>query len=127
MADETGRLVKFVAKLNRMTQEGRIKWELYNPPEDLTSGTSDKFPYFWGAKVDDQYLGLYVRRFQDYGPENDEAYWTEQTVLAFCAADWTPVWEFPRTAGIHELRNSVERRYVEADSFIDKFLAENDE
>jgi hypothetical protein len=127
MADETGRLVKFVAKLNRMTQEGRMEWELYNPPADLISGTSDKFPFFWGTKIDDKNLGLYVRRYQEYDPQYEDNYWTEQTVLAFCADDWTPIWEFPRTAGIQELRNSIERRYVQADSFIDKFLAEDDE
>ena len=126
MADEKGRLVKFVAKLNRMTQEGRIKWTLYDPPEDLASGTDDKFPFFWGTRVDDKNLGLYVPRFLDYDSMHG-GNWDEQTVLAFCAADWTPVWEFPRTAGIHELRNSVVRKYVEADSFIDKFLAEDND
>jgi len=127
MANDSGRLVKFVAKLNRMTQEGRMKWELYDPPAELISGTSDKFPFFWGAKVDDKNLGLYVRRYLAYDPEPGAPDWDEQTVLAFCANDWTPIWEFPRTAGIGELRDSIERRYVEADSFIDKILAEEDD
>ena len=127
MANESGRLVKFVAKLNRRTQEGRIKWDLYDTPEELTSGKDEKFPFFWGTQVNDRNLGLYVRRYLDYDSMHDDNFWNEQTVLAFCANDWTPVWEFPGTAGINELRNSIERQYVEADSFIDKFLAEDNE
>jgi hypothetical protein len=126
MADKTGRLVKFVAKLNRMTQEGRIQWELYNPPSDLVSGSDDKIPFFFGAEVNNRKLALYVRRRLEYDPQRDEQYWYEKPVLAFCEDDWTPVWEFPRIAGVKELRDSIQRLYVKADSFIDEFLKEDD-
>ena len=125
MADER-RLVKFVAKLNRMTQEGAIEWQLKNPPNDLIAGTDDKIPLFFGARLQDRYVGIYVRRYQEYDSDRDQLYWTEKTVLAFCVADWTPIWEFPSTAGIYELLESIQRQHVKVDSFIDKFLAEDD-
>jgi hypothetical protein len=124
MADQRGRLVEFIAKLNRMTQEGRIKWQLYQPPEYLTSGTDDIYPFFWGAKVDDKKLGLYVQRHITSDFFRINKYWEEKTVLAFCQDDWTPVWEFPQIAGINELRSSVERQSVGVDSFIDRLLSE---
>jgi hypothetical protein len=126
MADETGRLVKFVAKLNRMTQEGRIEWRLIDPPEYLTSDASDKIPFYFVARINNQYLGLYILRYHDSDSYHNEPFWSEKTVLAFCAPDWTPIWEFPPIAGIDELLESVQRQYVRVDSFIDEFLAEDD-
>jgi hypothetical protein len=119
------RWVAFVAKLNRMTQEGSIGWKMRTPPDALTSGTDDKIPMFFGAVLKDRNIAIYLQRYKTYDPDHDQLYWTERVVLAFCTSDWTPVWEFPPIAGIHELFDSVQRYVANVDSFIDDVLADD--
>lgn len=118
------RWVTFVAKLNRMTQEGSLNWEMMNPPKDLISGTDDKIPMFFGAVLKDRNIAIYVQRYRSYDPDRDQLYWTERIVLAFCGSDWMPIWEFPAIAGIQELYDSVQRHVANIDSFIDEVLSD---
>jgi hypothetical protein len=121
------RWVTFVAKLNRMTQEGSLQWEMYNPPTDLVSGTDSKIPMFFGTELKDRKIAIYLERYRDYNPDRDQLYWSSRVVLAFCASDWSPIWEFPKIAGIYELFDSVQRHVADIDSFIDNVLAEDKE
>ena len=120
------RWVTFVAKLNRMTQEGSLKWEMLYPPKDCT-GTDDKIPMFFGAELKDRKIAIYTQRYRSYDPDRDQFYWSEKVVLAFCDTDWMPVWEFPAIAGMSDLFDSVQRHVADVDSFIDDVLAEDKE
>ena len=119
------RWVTFVAKLNRMTQEGSLKWEMRYPPQDLVTATDNKIPMFFGAELKDRKIALYAQRYRSYDPDRNQLYWTERVVLAFCGEDWMPIWEFPTIAGIHELLDSVQRHVASIDSFIDEVLSED--
>ncbi|ETW99524.1 MAG: hypothetical protein ETSY1_14795 [Candidatus Entotheonella factor] len=126
MATESKRLVEFVAKLNRMTQEGHIDWEMLTLPGYIADNMDGKIAMFFGAMVHERYLGLYVRRYTDFHPLDGEMAWMEQPELAICNEDWMPVWKFPSVSGIPELLEAVKRHWSGADHFIDSFLAEDD-
>lgn len=118
------RLVSFVAKLNRMTQEGSLSWRVM---KETTSRTGAKIPMIFGAVLKDQYIAMYPYHYEAYDYMRNKSGMAEGIVLAFCDSDWMPILEFHDTAGNRDLWEAVKRHVTNADSFIDQVLSENSE
>jgi hypothetical protein len=115
--------IQVITKLNRLTQEGKLKWERMQPPASLTSGTDSKVFDFYGTRYKGRNIGLYEERYQAFDDEYfHRSYWTDKEVLAFFSDEWQKEWEFPIGAGVLELLTSVKYQIAGVDSFISDLL-----
>ncbi len=121
--DTDRKIVSLTSKLNRLTQEGVLKWRRMNPPEDLTVGTDEIVTKFYATEYEGRNLGIYEERYRDHGAP----YWDNRPVLALFTKNWQKEWEFPQVAGTWELMRSVEYQLADVDSFITKILGEKHE
>lgn len=117
-------LTDFVAKLNRLTQEGQMRWKLARAPASLTAGSSFKIPAFFQCDLLGKTVGIYEERYQDYSTETDEWYWASRLVLGLFDAEGNQVWDFPDgLAGLQDLWNAVRYRSADVDKYLDAVLA----
>jgi hypothetical protein len=124
--DSNRKYVTAISKLNRLTQEGKIRWTRRSVPKGLTRGTEDYIDSFYSAKHKDKFLGVYELRYRTYDSESDSFFWTSQLVLALFTADWSKLWEFPPTSGTTELLRSIEYQVSGVEDFVDGLLSESD-
>lgn len=115
-------LTKVITKLNRLTQEDEITWQRIDPPKSLIAGTDDHIINFYSANYEGKNIGLYEERYQSYAPDFDRFYWTDRTVLALFSSEMDQEWAFPKLAGIHELKESVQYQVADVDDFVSDFL-----
>lgn len=112
-----------ISRLNRETQEGKLKWERSpaRPP---------------GTDIDELYLaqfknwtvGVYNRSFKDYSDETDEWFTnTELRVGLFDVATNELLFTVPEKEGVYELFQAVQKQYAKADEFAQAILADDDD
>lgn len=132
-----GRLVAFVSKLNRLTQERRLLWKPEEPPEALTAGSNRVIPAFFGTKYESSRLnsglsghlgpsrivsrriGIYEERYPE---KPDSSGWLTRIVLVLFDDAGDPVWEVDDVVGIDDLMKSLRYQVSDVDKFIDAVL-----
>ena len=120
-------IIKVITKLNRLTQEGKIKWERREPPPSLVTGTDSKIFDFFATNYKGRNIGLFEERYQGWDEDYFHgAYWTDRLVLAFFSTAWEKEWEFPKSPGIYELLTSIKYQVAEVETFMNDFLKEDD-
>lgn len=121
-------LTDFVAKLNRLTQEGKLRWKLMKPPSSLTSGSSSQVPAFFQCELRGKIVGIYEERYQSYSSETDEWYWASGITLALFDAEGHQIWEFPSDLeGLQDLWKAVRYRSADVDKYLDAVLSADSE
>ncbi|MCI0693302.1 hypothetical protein L0337_15020 [candidate division KSB1 bacterium] len=122
--DTNRKFISVISKLNRLTQEGELKWRRMDPPAGLTSATDDFVTAFYGTKYEGRNLGIYEVRYKAYDPDHDRVYWDNSAIVALFTENWQKEWEFPQVAGIWELMRSVEYQMANVDGFVSKILGD---
>jgi hypothetical protein len=125
-AEQNKKYIEAIAKFNRLTQSGKIKWERRNTPEHLTRGTDFIIVDFYGTNYQGQNLGLYLSKFRAFDSETELPYWAQQKDLALFDENWNETWRFPNVSGIDDLYRSVKYQVADIDKFIDSVLSVND-
>jgi hypothetical protein len=121
-------LTDFVAKLNRLTQEGRLRWTLARAPSSLTQGSDSSIPAFFQCELRGKTVGIYEERFQDWSVEAEVFFWRTRLVLALFDYAGNQVWEFPDgLSGLGDLWNAVRYRSADVDEYLDAVLADDSE
>jgi hypothetical protein len=119
-------ITDFVAKLNRLTQEGKLRWKLTKVPTSLAVGSS--IPAFFQCDLLGKTIGIYEERYKDYSGETDEWYWASRLVLGLFDAEGRQVWDFPDgLAGLQDLWKAVRYRSADVDKYLDAVLAADTE
>jgi hypothetical protein len=121
MTDEKDKWVQAVAKLNRLTQEGTLKWVRMEPPQQLTQGTHSVIVEFYTTTYQGRNLAIYLLRYRNYYNEEDYE-WSAEPRLVVCTPTWEPEWPFPEVAGIHELFSSVRFQVADVTTLLDDIL-----
>jgi len=127
-----GRLVEFVSKLNRLTQERRLLWKPEEPLEALTAGSHGGIRAFFGTKYEyrpsgllgpsghiSKRIGIYEERYPE---KPDSSGWLTRIVLVLFDDAGDSVWEFGDVVGIDDLMKSVRYQVSDVDKFIDAVL-----
>lgn len=76
---------KLIEKLTWETISGKVEWSFDNPPEQLTSGTSDIISTYIRCKYKDrQHMAVFERRYKYY---SDEDTWSWSATRVFVMMD----------------------------------------
>lgn len=122
----SNKYIEVISKLNRLTQENKLKWARYEIPKTLSTGTDDIIHEFIGTRYKESFMGLYVRNYRKYDPDQDRVYWDDILTLAMFDGDLNEQWQFPTQSGLYELYESAKYQIADVDGFIDSVLSEDD-
>jgi|SRR6476620_5811634 hypothetical protein len=120
----SNRWVSFVTKLNRLTQEGRIRWKWIGEQPDLLSSNFQQYGPAYVARLDDATVRIYkekIRRMTDV----EEEYWDSTVVLEIRTDDGGTFIRVPKTPSLEDLYETVTYTESKVDEFLTKFLKEN--
>jgi len=121
--DHNKKWVDVVAKLNEMTQSGKLEWRRLRPPE--ISASDNYIDMIYTAPYKDRYISLYdkkVEDVEDYSQYGETFFWVRKIVLAISDAEGYPIWEFPHVHGIEDLFNSVSYQVADVKGFLDDLM-----
>lgn len=117
-----------VTKLNRLTQEGKIKWEASLPPKNLVAGTDDKVVTVFYGNYRNRWIGLFERRYQGFDPDTETYYWTSQPIIGIFSGtdrDAVLLWEFPSVGtASDDLLESVRYQSVDGKQLLEELLSD---
>jgi len=122
------KIMRAISKINRLTQEGEIKWtKAEEAPKCLTTGTDDKILNFYLTSYENRNLGIYEERYQAWDGYSERFSWEQRIVLAIFDSDWKQrEWEFPQKPGLYDLYRSVEYQVADVDSFLGSLLSDSE-
>jgi hypothetical protein len=125
LMEEQDKFVSVIAKLNELTQEGKLTWSKEHFPENLNLGKDRPVKLVFSAFFRNKTLRIYAEEYK-YWYEEDRYEWDSRIVLAF-VDDITSqnIWEFPQVAGLADLYESVRYQEADVDQFIDEILSED--
>jgi hypothetical protein len=122
---EQDKFVALVARLNELTQEGKLKWSAVYNPEELGLGTDKKVKLVFQTFYKNKTLRIYHEDFKTWY-EEDRYVWASRIVLTFVDIGAQSIWEFPNVAGLGDLYESVRYQQAGVDEFINDVLSENE-
>ena len=102
--DTRSQEIRAIAKLNELTQHGRLKWEVVSPPD--TRGSSDVVEIAYGTEHEGKRLRIFSRRSK-VAVDEQRFEWLRSPVLQVVDSDGKPLYEFPSFNGIDDLLESV--------------------
>jgi hypothetical protein len=123
MKDE--KLIKAISKLNQLTQENKIKWEIMEPPSNLSKGRDVIIPFFYGTKYKANNFGIYEVRYETISHETGQLGWDNVFLLSVFSDDWMKLWSFPRVSGVYDLLRSVGYQIGDIGKIVDSILSED--
>ena len=86
--------IQLATKLLKLTIENKIIWNIAECPQNLIDGTNFIIPIYFQAEYNKQIFATYKIRYQNYSPDFDTMYWTEEIKLAIIDKDHEVViWE----------------------------------
>jgi hypothetical protein len=120
---EPDKFIRVVAKLNELTQEGKIHWTVVPHPEALDLGRDKPVTVVYEAPYKDKCLRIYREEYKYWYDENRYT-WSDRIVLAFTEKNGQNAWEFPDVPGLADLFDSVRYQKAEVDKFIREVFSE---
>ena len=113
------RWVSFVTKLNRQTQEGRIRWRFVGDQEDFATSDFQRYGPAYIAEIDDATVRIYSLKTL-----REENYWMEDIILEVQTSETGDLVRIPGVSGLEDLYESVKYKTNKIDEFVDRFLNE---
>lgn len=128
MLESEDKITTLLVKLNRLTSQEALHWNLEEAPRPLSRGTDDYIPFFMAAQYKGQRFGLYQQRYQSYDGDRDRFYWNERLVLAILDFDGRALWETQRQySALNDLFETARRKVANVDGIIDDLLEDDGE
>lgn len=116
---------KIITKLNRDTQENKIKWEAARVKPYSISGNEAICDHVYTCKVLDKFIRLYKFQAKDYYDEGLYE-WTDGYRLEFVDYLGNSEWTFPVDRAIYDLYETVRYKTTDVEGFVEKFLNEDE-
>lgn len=114
------KLVRFIAKLNQLTQEDRLKWARVDPPKKLAKGINGPIMNFYYSKYEDKIIGVYEREYQTTYEERNLG--VDILIIGFLDLEWNLEMEFADVTGLRDLYDSIRLIVSDLDKFFNKAL-----
>lgn len=115
MATKKDQWVEAVAKLIKLTQEGKLTWSQQFKSGDVAAGL--KLVYI--ARYKD-----YILRLYDTGTELDRAFNGPSATLEFTDEKGNTLWTYPNVESLNHLLLSVEFQVANVKDFLKEILSE---
>jgi hypothetical protein len=120
MASES-QAVSVIARLNRLTQEGVLRWRR-RPANKVSYPGDGSFDVVYWTEYEGKNVAVFELSFRDYDPEHDEVFTSTRAVVALCDPEGRLEWEFPRTPNAWDLLEAIRFRTHEVETFFDRVL-----
>ena len=142
MTNKKDKWIDAVAKLIKLTQEGRITWSSRIPDDSLKRQPSDRIGSVFVTSYKEKKLRLYERNYE-YRPVgllagltppealgkgfslSDKTSWETDVVLEFISADEVNLWTFPIIDTLKDLLTSVRYQAAGVKDFLDEILSDD--
>ena len=123
MSEKKDKWIDAVAKIIKLTQEGKIIWKTAEP-HSTPSYETIRISFVTDYK--DHVLRLYEKDVKHTGPAIGLAggYVETETVLEMVDQDGVGIWAFPSTSAIENLMSAVRFQVSRANDFINDILSE---
>lgn len=118
---KTNRWVSFIAKLNQLTQDGQVRWDVQQQP-DLLGSDFQQYGPAYVAQVDEATVRIYRIKIRST-THDDEGYWNDAVNLEIKTSESADFIKIPRTPGIEDLYESVVYKTANVDQFLERFLS----
>jgi hypothetical protein len=125
------RWVDAVVKLIKLTQNGKLKWQVNDPSQVEKVDGEDIITEDFVAKYRDRLLRVYKRRRPPTPVERamlgveSKVQWYTHYGLEFVTAANQTLWAFPREAPIRDLHKAVQYQVARVNDFLDEILNED--
>ncbi len=122
------KIVNLIVKLNKLTSQGMITWEVEDPPRTIVRGTDDHIPLFMVTRYKGQRFALYQHRYQSFSMEFEQLFWNERITLAILDNEDRVLWEErEQSSALYDLFETTRRKVSDIDSLIDDLLSDDEE
>jgi hypothetical protein len=112
-----------VAKINRLTKEGKIEWHVLSKAPSSLASTEELIDFVYTAEVSGSLFRLYKYEYRVY-TDIDEWDMSQSYKLEIIDKNDNSLWEFPRGNNIKDLYDTIRFKTSKAEDFFDKFLNE---
>lgn len=137
MTEEKSKWIEAVAKMIKLTQNGKIKWESEEPDTVPKKGEDDRIESVFVAIYKEKTLRIYRRRYKRItindaiasitgtGKVARPPLWDYSVVLELIKAYDQPVWAFPKEDILKDLLSAVQYQVSGVKEFLDEILIED--
>lgn len=130
MAEKKDKFVEAVAKLIKLTQDGKIEWR----SAELVVRDDFKVESVFSAAYKDKLLRIYkyVYKVEEpdpfqiairtFTPEKKYPYWATSVTLEFIDIFGISLWKFPYTNAVNDLLQAVQYQVADVDEFLNEII-----
>ena len=118
MPTDSDKLVRAIAKLTELTQQGKLEWEIQSDE----SNASVVGPSYFAAYQDKNLRLRKVIVEYDMGYSSETR---EEVNLEFVDLGKQSLWTYPETSGLWELYSAVRYATADVSDFLDSLLGED--
>ena len=115
------RWMKAIVRLNFLTQEGKLKWHLIDPPD--LRGTSDHVEVAFGTTFEGESLRIFRRR-HTVATDVDQYGWQSTPELQIIDAEGRTLFTFPFMTALVDLYETVQYQTSGVGSLLDKLAGD---
>lgn len=121
------KVVTLIVKLNRLTSQEKITWQVKDPPRSILRGTDDHIPLFMITQYKGQRFALYQHRYQTFNIDFEQFFWDEKVILAILDIEERVLWEErEQSSALFDLFETARRKVSDIDSVIDDLLSDDE-
>lgn len=113
--------VSALSKINKLTQDGVLRWAIQSPPSLMREGTDSKIDLVYVVTFKETNLRLYEVRYLAYD-DYESSYWAKKPVLEVVDDLGRTLWTFPASRSIYDLFEAVQYQTAGVNQLLDKFL-----
>jgi len=135
MTSETEKVIDAIVKLIRETQEGKLRWDIKEPPASLKLDVDAAVDIAYETEYKGRRLRLYKENYvvnqfplrRDPGLDNllgtKYPYWAANIILEITDEKGKTLWTFPEVSGLDDLLESVEYQAAGVSDFLDEIVS----
>lgn len=130
MSTEKNKWIDAVAKLIKLTQEGKLNWAVDEPPASFSKRPNSRVDVVFQTTYGDKRLRLYERRYQEDTIDFDEfemrpvqkVEWRKDVILEFTDDAGNSLWAFPFIEALNDLVAAVQYQVAGVKDFLAELL-----
>jgi hypothetical protein len=141
MSEERNKWIDAVAKMIKLTQDGKIEWRQYSSTADLKEDASDVIEAAFISDYGGKKLRIHRRVFRDSRPTPKiigrgsptsiffsesvpemESYRASEVRLEFISPNGNALWTYPNVNGLSDLLSAVQYQVAGVKDFLDEIL-----
>ncbi len=132
MSTERNKWIDVIAKMLKLTQEGKLAWKAEQPPAQLGGRSDRRVELVFTSIYKEKRLRLYQYAFQseevDVSPYDGSIsrtmQWRTKPILEIVDRSGAALWKFPNVSALNDLLYSVQYQVAGAKELLDDFMKE---